>query len=233
MVDAPARCEKCRTLYHAPTTGKLLNKCHCGGTLKPINEVSRLTGLDCDDLPLKAITECVVKWKREWQEKVIQLQRDLTAAKDQLAEARRKIEIQKAAYESVKDSMHRFQALLIHCQEEFDTHADGAPDATPLAKFCNRMIGELNDKMLHDFTKELSELRRDKEVVDYLEKVKKWFQCTADDADWTVIMPAFRHPKNGYVNNQTLREAVHEAIEKGEVFWPERFKDESSSKSVE
>lgn len=53
-------------------------------------------------------------------------------------------------YTAIKDWAHKVEAhletLLDHCCD----HADGAPDATPLAKFCNEMIGISNSVMLKD-----------------------------------------------------------------------------------
>jgi hypothetical protein len=40
LVDAPATCNKCGSRYVSPTTGKVLNKCHCGGALIPPNAES-------------------------------------------------------------------------------------------------------------------------------------------------------------------------------------------------
>jgi len=34
IIDAPAACLRCGANYASPTTGKLLNRCHCGGELK-------------------------------------------------------------------------------------------------------------------------------------------------------------------------------------------------------
>lgn len=33
LIDAPALCNKCHSRYVAPTTGKIINRCHCGGEL--------------------------------------------------------------------------------------------------------------------------------------------------------------------------------------------------------
>jgi hypothetical protein len=38
MIDAPAVCDKCRTHYTSPTTGKVFDDCHCGGILVTVPE---------------------------------------------------------------------------------------------------------------------------------------------------------------------------------------------------
>lgn len=35
IIDAPAQCVRCNARYQSPTTGKLMNDCHCGGELVP------------------------------------------------------------------------------------------------------------------------------------------------------------------------------------------------------
>ena len=36
IIDAPAKCDICGVTTVSPTTGKLLNRCHCGGELKTV-----------------------------------------------------------------------------------------------------------------------------------------------------------------------------------------------------
>lgn len=38
IIDAPAKCLRCGVTTISPTTGKLLNRCHCGGELKTNRE---------------------------------------------------------------------------------------------------------------------------------------------------------------------------------------------------
>lgn len=54
------------------------------------------------------------------------------------------------AYQTVKDWAHRVQNQMTSILERCDDSADGAPDASPLGKFANELIGLSNDIMLSD-----------------------------------------------------------------------------------
>ena len=41
IIDAPAKCLRCGVTTASPTTGKLLNRCHCAGELKTTNDNER------------------------------------------------------------------------------------------------------------------------------------------------------------------------------------------------
>lgn len=36
LIDAPARCVKCGATHTSSTTGKVFDRCYCGGALRPI-----------------------------------------------------------------------------------------------------------------------------------------------------------------------------------------------------
>lgn len=60
---------------------------------------------------------------------------------DRVAELEAKLKETEKSYQTVKDWAHRLESKLETIVNEFDRHADGAPDATPLGHFCNAMIG--------------------------------------------------------------------------------------------
>ena len=53
-------------------------------------------------------------------------------------------EVQKS-YQTVKDWAHRVESKLVAILDECEGRADGAPDASPLDKFCNEMVGLANE----------------------------------------------------------------------------------------
>jgi hypothetical protein len=48
-IAAPARCKVCNIRYQSPTTGVLMNACHCGGELVTIGTEIKPVGLDRSD----------------------------------------------------------------------------------------------------------------------------------------------------------------------------------------
>ena len=66
--------------------------------------------------------------------------------------------------------------------------------------------------ILQDLT--LESLIADGQMLDHLESIKQRFHATSECDDWTIILPCFRPPKFGYVNNVTLRTAISDAMNK-------------------
>lgn len=65
------------------------------------------------------------------------------------------------AYSTVKHWAHLVQSQIETLLDRCSDHADGSPDATPLAKFCNEMIGISNSIML----KEVQTLRAERDSL--------------------------------------------------------------------
>lgn len=83
------------------------------------------------------------------------------------------------SYKTTKDWAHRIEQHLNTLLDRCADHADGAPDATDLAKFCNEMIGLSNSVALGDvmtlrkerdsLRAEVEALRKDKERINWVE----------------------------------------------------------------
>jgi len=77
------------------------------------------------------------------------------------------VELEKS-YALVKEQMHTYAANLETLLDQCCDHADGTSDATPLAKFCNEMIGVSNSIMLKDLQTLRSERDQLRKVCDEL-----------------------------------------------------------------
>lgn len=61
---------------------------------------------------------------------------------------RGELELETTVYQTTKDWTHRVQNQMTTILERCDDSADGAPDASPLGKFANELIGLSNEIML-------------------------------------------------------------------------------------
>jgi hypothetical protein len=101
--------------------------------------------------------------------------RELQTARSTIDQQTNKIQELEKAYETTKQHMHAYATLFQYCQDEFDTYADGAPDATSLGKFCNRMIGELNERLTaHAVPPDDLTTRKLDMAIEALEVVEGW-----------------------------------------------------------
>lgn len=66
MIEAPARCETCGARHQSPTTGWLMNVCHCGGELKPEPDDSYARAIKVDP---RALRISPTKFGGDWTRK--------------------------------------------------------------------------------------------------------------------------------------------------------------------
>lgn len=103
------------------------------------------------------------------------------------------------AYKTVKEWAHRLEAQLEHLLDQCCDHADGAPDATDLAKFCNEMIGVSNGIMLKD----IQTIRAQRDTL--LAREKELREIAKEFSRCLVLKD---ENKIGYVDGYMFREAL-------------------------